>query len=135
VTLAHLERRFVEFNHARCYGVYLFVLDGTIVYVGQTTDLSGRIRLHDSSKFDRILWIEITDREERLDTEKALIRALKPRFNSNASKRGARDREILHALGLPDYSDSELKTWLAEHSAVRRKKLRATRRRRKLKAS
>lgn len=105
--------------------VYLLVLRGEVMYVGQTTDLDTRIAWHAEQAamptkerdeeivanyhckpFDRALAMRL--RVEDLDLyEGALIRALWPRYNRRAPIHSGRDNAVLAALGLAPHDDEK----------------------------
>lgn len=65
-------------------GVYMLMLGESIVYVGQSVSVIERILTHknDSNKsFDGYKFIKIDTEEERLSTEKILIKRYKPLYN------------------------------------------------------
>ncbi len=70
-----------------CAGVYFFISDGEVVYVGQSDDLCNRIKSHSKSlnKFyvTRIAFLPLRDGDDKEKhlLEKAYILGYKPRYN------------------------------------------------------
>ena len=66
-------------------GVYLLMLDGDVVYVGQSTDIHCRISAHiqeNKKEFDEIKYLEYP--KEELDAmEKYIIARFHPKYNIN----------------------------------------------------
>jgi hypothetical protein len=99
-----------EIEPPRYVGIY-FLLDGDeIVYVGQSTNVLGRIPAHRARRnhkherhrmqWDRAAWLPLAEHD--LDAyEGALIRRLTPRYNAGAPSDTTRDVEICDALNLP----------------------------------
>lgn len=86
-------------------GVYILIHQGDIVYIGQSTNVLGRIGMHVSKfEFDRVLWIPASSSPERMAIEGALIRRFNPRHCRRCSKKYIKqDKEILARFGLePD---------------------------------
>lgn len=111
-------------------GVYLLILDGIVVYVGQSTDVEMRIALHlkeDTKVFDRAIWIEL-DRSELDAYEGALIRVFDPRYSYGAPVDIGRDDEVLAKLGLT--TDEDARRSFAARRRSRLPKTRAINRRR-----
>lgn len=64
-------------------GVYFLIYQSEIVYVGQSVDITSRVRTHigdPSKKFDRISFIKC-DKKNLNNTERAYIKMLSPRYN------------------------------------------------------
>lgn len=92
--------------------VYFLILDGEVVYVGQTTNIEQRAYSHLNlesrwgvpKRFDRIVAMDVAI--DDLDAyEGALIRLIRPRFNRRAPLHAGRDNEVLAALGLAPHHD------------------------------
>lgn len=103
--LLEMHGREIPVARTRLVGIYILVLDGDIVYVGQSRDIESRIALHrnhGTTDFDRAFWIEVP--AEELDAyEGALIRGLSPRACCSAPRDKGRDAEILARFGIaPD---------------------------------
>lgn len=81
--------------------VYFLVSNGSVVYVGQSTNLFMRINSHKANKaFDRVLYLPCT--KESLNTvEAAFIRNLKPVLNLTqvGTEMTDRDKEKLIQIG------------------------------------
>lgn len=86
--------------------VYFLSHGDEVVYVGQTSDVMERVRLHLQDErvsgpkaFDRVFFLEVDALD--LDAyEGALIRALNPRYCQRAPKDVGRDEEVLALFGL-----------------------------------
>lgn len=71
-------------------GVYLLTFEGTVVYVGQTSDLHARLMCHvkDSTKvFDGVRFIAI-ENSLKDRTEAELICKLQPKYNGRSTWKG-----------------------------------------------
>lgn len=111
-------------QRASAVGVYFLIADETIVYVGQSCSVLGRIQLHEleadsdsatAKVFTRATWIAIP--VGLLNAyEGALIRALRPRYNRRAPAYLGGDNAILLGLGLAAHDDeaANARSWL-EH--------------------
>ncbi len=111
IDVAALLANFEEVRPVRHAGVYLLLDGDAIVYVGQTSNRDGRLASHRSDadegragamKFTRFLWLEVVGAASalRLNYERALIRALRPKYNAKVPKRRAGDADALALLGL-----------------------------------
>lgn len=92
-------------------GVYILLLDGAIVYIGESGNVLARIGGHAKSiAFDRILWIAEADKRERRAIESALARRFAPPNCDVYSRRDEdRDAEILARFGLePDTENARI---------------------------
>lgn len=81
--------------------VYLLVSGDEIVYVGQSSNVTGRIGNHTTSfDFDRAFILSVSE-DERLLVEGALARRFNPRHTERVSRRQqVRDSEVLARFGL-----------------------------------
>jgi hypothetical protein len=77
-----------EFNPHSCRGIYFLLLDDRIVYIGQSDNIHKRIKQHLFQRekvFNKILVKYICDPAIDLASiEKDLIKAHKPKYNSNS---------------------------------------------------
>lgn len=94
-------------------GVYLLVDNGTIVYVGSSTQVEYRLWAHRrpsdsgliySKVFDGAFWYALP-LAVHPHYEGAFIRALRPAYNRSAPPHVGYDNEILDGFGLPVHDD------------------------------
>lgn len=96
-------------------GVYLLISNGSVIYVGATSNIAARVANHaygansDQPRkrpkaFDRVVWIALATADVSA-YEGALIRALRPPLNRRAPAPCGRDAEILARLGLPGHDE------------------------------
>lgn len=109
---------FTEADITPICGVYFLLRGVEIVYVGQSRDVHSRFASHrhamkhqrgNSIVFDGAFFLR-TQESERLQIERALLRALRPVFcNYIPTTAGDREAEILQSLGLdPDLVNDAL---------------------------
>jgi hypothetical protein len=87
--------------------VYFLVDETEVVYVGSTSHLDFRIASHlrrPPGPFTRVFWREVP-LGTALETEGALIRALRPRFNLTAPRYRGDDNRVLVTFGLAPHLD------------------------------
>lgn len=79
-------------------GIYILFETDSIVYIGQSWDIFVRIAKHASYwkptkiiNWDFYSYIEISDRAQRLELEKELLRRYNPKYNKNLCDKEDRD--------------------------------------------
>lgn len=90
-----------------CCGVYFVVARQRIIYVGQSTDIHGRLYQHRSElrgRFEGALWLPLPAAVLG-HYEGAFIRALRPKLNRSAPAHYGYDNEILEGFGLRPHVD------------------------------
>lgn len=94
------------FSHvAKQAVVYFLFRENTLIYIGQSTGLMGRLHSHSVNKedalfnrghrFDRVFFVAVRDTDDLADVEGAFIRHFRPIENSGWPKDRGRDQEIL----------------------------------------
>lgn len=92
-------------------GVYVLLLSDAVQYVGESSNVLGRVGMHSRSfEFDRILFLAETNKRERRAIESALARRFAPPMGSVYSRKDIdRDQEILARFGLePDHDNARI---------------------------
>lgn len=88
-------------------GVYFIVARNKIVYVGQSSDVHGRLYSHCSEmrgRFSGALLLELPAKVLGY-YEGAFIRSLRPKLNKSAPAHCGYDNEILEGFGLQPHED------------------------------
>lgn len=96
-----LERTFRDVDsRARCRrGIYMLIRCGSVVYVGSSKDVYGRVAAHAKGRaFDRAIWRRCSTHPRYL--EGALIRFLCPELNLFATGSPLCDRDELRRVGV-----------------------------------
>lgn len=77
--------KYFTIDNLKVSGIYFLLKKGKVVYIGQTTNIWGRIIGHQVSykDFDKIRFIPCYGRRIRLKYERRWIRKFRPKFNKS----------------------------------------------------